>query len=451
VPPSNGLMEKRGGALIDIDRKPLEKRMRAYFDPDTDWDELKALGCGLTNRRAAYNPRETRRKALAAEGFDRNHIVPYAVRPFDTRWCYYTAVMPVWNRPRPSLWAQCWKGNTFLLTRFNAAKSPEGPPFYFTGCLCDDHLLAPDAVAIPLQLKNGTRLGKRAQTSLFDLVGGAPQAEVPLANLSGAARAYLTGLGVADMDADAETVGMLWMHALAIGYSFAYLDENADGVRQDWPRVPLPATRKQLEKSAALGRETAALLDSEAGVKGVTEGRIRKELKGVGVVTGVGVKSLDPSKGHLDVTSGWGRGGKGGAVMPGRGDAREREYANKEREAIRAGAKALSLTQRAAFACLGGTTFDVYLNGVAYWSNLPANVWNYTIGGYQVIKKWLSYRERPLLGRGLKLDEAREVTDIARRVAAILLLGPALDENYRKAKADTHEWPGSSGAGTGSA
>ena len=52
---------------------------------------------------------------------------------------------------------------------------------------------------------------------------------------------------------------------------------------------------------------------------------------------------------------------------------------------------------------LGEERRDVYLNGVAYWSNVPARVWDYTIGGYQVLKKWLSYRERKLLGRGLKL------------------------------------------------
>jgi len=51
-----------------------------------------------------------------------------------------------------------------------------------------------------------------------------------------------------------------------------------------------------------------------------------------------------------------------------------------------------------------------------------------------VIKKWLSYREQPLLGRGLTADEARYVTEIIRRIAAILLLGPELDENYRAVK-----------------
>jgi hypothetical protein len=46
--PSNGLMEKRGSALIDIGRKALEDRMRMYFDLKVDWSKLKALKTGLT-------------------------------------------------------------------------------------------------------------------------------------------------------------------------------------------------------------------------------------------------------------------------------------------------------------------------------------------------------------------------------------------------------------------
>ncbi|NCC36998.1 MAG: hypothetical protein EOM24_34065, partial [Chloroflexia bacterium] len=81
-----------------------------------------------------------------------------------------------------------------------------------------------------------------------------------------------------------------------------------------------------------------------------------------------------------------------------------------------------------------------YLNDRVYWRNIPPTIWGYTIGGYQVLKKWLSYRERPLLGRSLSIDEAREVRDIARRIAAILLLEPALDANYRAVTAATYAW-----------
>ncbi len=89
-----------------------------------------------------------------------------------------------------------------------------------------------------------------------------------------------------------------------------------------------------------------------------------------------------------------------------------------------------ALLGRKVAALLGTTCYDVYLNDVAYWQCVPANVWRYTTGGYQVLKKWLSYRERRVLGRDLHPHESREVTAITRRVAALLLLAPALNVCY---------------------
>ena len=128
--------------------------------------------------------------------------------------------------------------------------------------------------------------------------------------------------------------------------------------------------------------------------------------------------------------------------MPGRGRAVERPYADLELAAFREGLADLGMTMDELQACLGETCYDVYLNDVAYWRCVSSRVWKYTIGGYQVMKKWLSYRERALLGRDLKVGEARYVTEMARRIAAILLLEPALDENYERVKADTYSWPG---------
>ena len=40
-------------------------------------------------------------------------------------------------------------------------------------------------------------------------------------------------------------------------------------------------------------------------------------------------------------------------------------------------------------------------------------------GRYQVLKKWLSYRERDILGRALKPEEVQYFADTARRIGAI--------------------------------
>ena len=105
------------------------------------------------------------------------------------------------------------------------------------------------------------------------------------------------------------------------------------------------------------------------------------------------------------------------------------------------GTGALGLTLEQALEHLGKTTCDIYLNESAYWRNVPAKVWGYYIGGYQVIKKWLSYRERDLLGRSLTRDEAREYPHMARRLAAIVLMEPALNENYQAMKNSCYPWP----------
>jgi hypothetical protein len=307
-----------------------------------------------------------------------------------------------------------------------------------TALLGDNDFQRGHAYYFPLRLLNGQRLRKQARMAVADLFGGDAPTAAPVANLSKAARAWLDALGINDADAE----GMAeppWLHVLAIGFAPAYLAENADGVRQDWPRVPLPARRELLEASAALGRQVAALLDPEAPVPGVTSGTTRPELRPIGNVSRVGGGALKPRE--LRLTAGWGHAGKGGVTMPGKGRLVERDYTPDERAVIAAGAKELGLTEAAVLAALGEATSDVYLNDTAYWANVPAKVWQCTIGGYQVMKKWLSYREYELLGRALTSDEAREVMNMTRRIAALLLLGPALDANYRAAAAEAHPWP----------
>jgi len=436
VPPFNGLMEKRAGALIDTDRKSLEARMRAYLDPALSWEEYKASHTILIENAGRFNARDARTKALKAEAFACDRLSRYIVRPFDTRWCYYTSTRPIWNEPRPALWAQHWKGNSFLIVRPAGVASPEGVPFCFTGVLGDNDALRGHAYYVPVRLLNGRRLSPAHHHTLFDLVGDERKEDEPAANLSAHARDYLRRIRAQDPDTDPKTARALWMHTLAIGYSPSYLAENADGIRRDWPRVPLPAARKALEASASLGERIAALLDTEAEVPGVTADRFAPLFKTIGITTKVGQAVLD-----LSVTAGWGHAGKGGVVMPAKGRLSERAYDARELKAIEAEAALRGMTVTAVMQLLGEKTCDVYLNDAAYWCNVPLNVWEYYIGGYQVIKKWLSYREQSILGRAIKAEEAREVMNMARRIAALILMQPELDANYEAVKADTWSWP----------
>ena len=89
-----------------------------------------------------------------------------------------------------------------------------------------------------------------------------------------------------------------------------------------------------------------------------------------------------------------------------------------------------------------GKSLNIYLNATAYWQNVPQLVWDFTIGSYQVMKKWLSYREQRVLGRVLTMAEIMEVTAMARRLAALVLLQAALDENYKAVAAATWAFGG---------
>ena len=441
ISPSNGLMEKRSGALIDIDKSALEHRISMYFNPNVDWQELVGLGTGLTQDAAGFDAKSVRPKVQGTEQYRPSRVCRYVVRPFDTRWCYYSDVSPLWNRSRPALWAQCWEGNAFLMCRPASMAVPEGVPISFTKCLGDNDYQRGHAYYFPLQLRTGPSIGKNKSEDQppFPIMTDIPNIEI-FANLSSSARQYLESLGITDPDADAETAGLIWMHSLAIGYSPAYLLENADGIRQDWPRIPLPGTGEALYASASLGRQVAALLDTEHPVPGVTVGNFGQEFRLLGAISREGGGQL--KDGELAVTAGWGHRGQNNAVMPGKGKVAERDYTPDEQAAVRAGAEQLGFSLENVLAQLGERTCDVYLNELAYWRNVPTGVWEYVIGGYQVMKKWLSYRESPLLGRSLTNAEVREVQGMARRIAAILLLQPALDSNYERVKTGAYQWQG---------
>jgi len=432
--PFAGLSEDRRKSLIGIDQEAIRARMKPYFDPSVDWGQLAALGTALTTDLPRFDAKKTRTRVLEAEKYDESRLLHYAMRPFDSQWCYYSPIRPLWREPRPEYWAAYEVGSPALVSRFKAAKSPEGPPLFFTRSLCDYHMMPPNASVIPAQLRAGTANPRMAGQANYLT----PPSE-PIANLSPEARGYLDSLGVTGL-VQLEKSSLIWMHVLAIGYSAAYLTENADGVRQDWPRIPMPGSASTLHASGELGRRVASLLDTQTAVRGVTSGTIRLELREMGSIQRVGGGSLMLDAGELSVTAGWGHAGKKDVTMPGAGKLVRRDYVPTEIDAIRRGAEEFGLTLNDALQCLGDATCDVYLNGTAFWRNVPAGVWEYTIGGYQVIKKWLSYREQNVLGRPLTGEEAREVTSMVRRLAALVLMGPALDSNYSRAKAGAAPW-----------
>jgi len=411
-----GVKTSRDEALVDIDREALVGRMRAYFDPALSHQEMTRIAPKLMTDASRFVAIDTR-NTLRLRGILSDHFVRFLYRPFDVRWLYWEPLTKLLDEKRTEYFPHVYHGNSWLSACQQNRK--EFDPPIVCSPLAAIHIIERTANMFPMLLKewpdsdhlfaeearNARRLGNH------------------FANLSDAALTYLsTFQGVADAP-------HLFHLAIAVLHAPEYAAENGAALRQDWPRVPLPASREDLLASADLGRRVAALLDPEALVDGVTAGKVRPELKTLGVATRLGGGQLDGA--DFAVTARWGIIGKGGVTMPGPGRHPERAFTPDEAAAL--GESGVRL--------LGPDTVDVFLNEAACWRNVPRRVWEYTLGGYQVLKKWLSYREQAILGRPLTVDEVGYVTQVVRRIAALLLLGPDLDANYRRPKAATYPWP----------
>ena len=406
-----GVKTSRDDFLVDDNEEELRKRMEMYFNPNVNDEEMKRVAPSALTSTSSFDARTSRRE-LQKRGFLPQNLVRYFYRPFDTRWLYWEAKTKLLDRERAEYFEQLSDSNLFLFTTGRTRKIIVEPAIS-TSLLSDLNAMDSGARGFPLYLKDSDGM-------MFEEVRP---------NLTEKALSYLTSTS-SDEKA-------LFYHCLAISHSFTYRTENADALRHDWPRIPLPKSQERLLASVKLGREVAGLLETETPVAGVSTGAVRAELRTVGGVSAVAGHSLDPEA-DLELTAGWGHFGSRNAVMPGKGRAVERDYTPEELASVEAGARALGLTLEEVLDLLGTTTYDVYLNDRAYWRNVPSRVWDYTIGGYQVIKKWLSYREAGVLGRALEVSEARHVSETARRIAGLLLLEPQLNESYGAVKADTY-------------
>ncbi len=396
-----GVKTARDGFLVDIDLDRLTNRIADYFDSSLGKDEIASSYPIAMRPTGQFDPVATRAELLARGGPDNEGFIRYTYRPFDTRWLYWEKDTKLLDAKRADYHPHIFPENKWLSSSHRIRKGESEAQTAFTSDIASYHLIERVSNWFPAWLRNEQTDGQ--QTMLDE--GG----EGRRPNLSDAAQTYLERLGLGVED--------LFHHTLAVLHHPAYREANAGALRMEWPRIPLPGwpegdapdAADELRVSAARGRELAALLDSETPVAGVTAGTLRPELAVIAIPSTTSGGNMDGD--DFALTTGWGHIGTGDAVMPGQGRVVERDYADAEREAM-----------NDAFEVLGDATIDVCLNDNAQWSNVPEAVWNYKLGGYQVLKKWLSYREHKVLGRNMRAEEVRHFSDTARRIAAILML-----------------------------
>ena len=381
-----GVKTSRDGFLVDVDLDRLKARISDYFNTDVSHEEIARRYPGMMKTTVRFDARAIRDALLARGGPAEDGFVRFAYRPFDNRWLYWETDGGLLDRPRPDYWPHVFEGNLWLVLQ-NKARPDLSPPLAISH-IGDLNQMNSGVYCVPVWLSS-SGLQRRP-------------------NLSGAAQSYLERLGA--------SVENLFHHVLTVLHDPTYNQVNADVLRAEGPRIPLPCwsdgeaegAAEELARSASRGRELARLLDPDTPVPGVTQGVSRPEIAAIAVPA--------TSDGHnmtgddFAVTAGWGHFGTGDAVMPGQGRVVERSYMPEELVAL-----------GETVATLGETTFDVYLNARTFWRNVPASVWRYKLGGYQVLKKWLSYRERSILNRPLKPEEIQHFADTGRRISTMAL------------------------------
>lgn len=385
-----GVKTSRDGFLVDVDLGRLRTRISDYFDVDLNHEEIARRYPGIMTSTARFDARAVRDVLLSRGGPDETGFIRFAYRPFDFRWLYWEQDTKLLDEKRAKYRPHVFEGNVFLVTQ----KKPRrewSPPQLISHLGCID-LMDRSATCIPMRLYKDNRTGR---------------ATARRSNCSKTTARYLERFGASPED--------LFHYVLAVLHDPGYCIANAGALRMGWPRIPIPGwpdgeaedATEAFTRLVAQGRSLAALLDPETSVPGVTEVPLRSDIATIGKPATTDGRNM--TEDDFVLTARWGYFGSSNAVMPGQGRAVERPYTPEERHALGGGGSTI-----------GGVTLDIFMNDNAFWRNVPVNVWNYKLGGYQVLKKWLSYREHAILGRALIPEEVEYFSHTARRIAAIL-------------------------------
>ena len=391
-----GVTTGRDAFLVDVALDQLKARIADYFNPDLSHEEIARRYPSVMDSTRRFDARAVRDVLLKRGGPNEESFIRYANRAFDNRWLYWEPETKLLDEKRAE-----YKPHVFQENLWVEARHRESRESFSRGTLVRH--LAGDfgngrSHFFPAWLRD-EGLG----------LGGDGLQRRP--NLSAAAQGYLERLGLGVED--------LFHHVLAVLHDPAYREANAGALRMEWPRIPLArlARRRHRQRYRRRGGGTGGVGGTGPGIgpaAGPGDSRSRRHRRPAAPGHGVDCRSRHHRRGQHDRRRLLGHGGLGPLRHrrrrhAGQGRAEERPYTAGERAAL-----------GDAVTTLGESTIDVYLNERAYWRNVPINVWNYKLGGYQVLKKWLSYREHRVLGRSLLPEEVQHFADTARRIGGIL-------------------------------
>lgn len=413
-----GVKTSRDEFLVDIDRDALEKRIERYFDTKVSDADLAKSHATIMKAAGRFDGPSARKDLLARRGKEDERaerleeepiragkIVRFGYRPFDNRWLYWDPDTKLLDEKRSEFEPHALLGAVLI-----EAREKEVADTFARG-----------AIASSLADNYGNGLSSFFPAMLNDGHGALLRP-----NLRQTADKWRSGKGLAET--------AIFYHSVATIHAPSYRKAYDDALRADWPRIPLPDETGVLNDSAQLGRQVAALLDADHDVPGVSSGALLAGLNVIALPKGKDFKVVG-NWGYVQINKHGSR-----VVMPGGGKTIQRVWTDAELNTLSQLAARHSLDLETLLSLIGEQAIDIQINADAKWESVPTKVWAYTLGGHQVLKKWLSYRESAVLGRALTGEEALHFAKTARRITEIMCMGPALDAAHAKARDCAVPW-----------
>lgn len=403
VNPNRGLV----GSVIDGDAEVLSERMADYLDDTQTFAAVTTRYPELGKTRAGYDPENSRAALLRVGGFENRRLQQYVLFPLDGRHIYYETRGGLLNRARPELWDNL-DGNAFLLA-VPQPRRPSEARLLLSSCAFDLHVHDRGSVGFPVHVRSDVTSDGFFAVAESDLE--------PKANLRNAVmKACGSAWGVQDLDNQNSAIGLTRrvMHAiLAATSSPQYQDDHREHLLHgEWARVPLPKDKDVFDDLVSAGELLAILLDPFKEARDAVEAVL-----GSATAANLAVLSREG----------------GGTVRQGELVVEVSYYgAAKGRWRQRPAAEAEPM-----HAAWGDSSGDLYINKEICFKHVPRAVWEFELGGYPVVKKWLGYRHSRFRdGSPLSLREKDQLRQMVQRLAAVLALGSRLDELYARAAAD---------------
>jgi hypothetical protein len=316
------------------------------------------------------------------------------------RWIYYSQHPHFLDRHSPEF-ARNRDSNEFLITVPEPRKTTETLPIFAT-TLVGLHVHERGSVVFPRET--------RGEGLLSDQDANLPEPTWRVL------RDHFRLKGERRDKAARAHVGKLFRVVFAILHAPSYQAEHKSALSADWAHLPIPKDPKLFDRLVTAGEQVARLLDSGRDAADVIRAVVGAErVRALGPLKRADGKQVRADDLKITVTY-WG-GGKG--------KWKPRPFMMEELPAMEYADT------------WGERTGDLFLNDDAYFANVPELIWNYQLGGYPVLKKWLGYRQADRRdGKPLTDDERRWFREIIQRIAALLALGPSLDALYQDAAAN---------------